>query len=155
MTPSRAWVLPLAPVAAVLLVALALAPFGPGPSGPSGADGPLLLGFLALTVGLAAGVAAAARHIVGRMPEPAGHRLAITITTGVVTLLAPFAVGLLLGGSASPLLGFPWLMFGLVAAGWQLYLCEGPRSRVLHAAIGFGYTFSFAGLTLAASGLVN
>jgi hypothetical protein len=152
MTPSRAWVLPLAPVAAVLLVALAFAPFSPG---PSAAEGPLLLGFLVLAVGLAAGVAAAARHIVGRLPEPAGHRLAITITTGVVTLLAPFAVGLLLDGPTSPLLAFPWLMFGLVAAGWQLYLCEGPRSRVLHAAIGFGYTFSFAGLTLAASGLVN
>ncbi|TWP49572.1 hypothetical protein FKR81_23860 [Lentzea tibetensis] len=154
MTLSRAWVLPLTPVAAVLLIALALVPVRPGQP-----EAAWLLGFLVLDVALAAGVALAARQLVGKFPEPVHQRITLAIATGVLTLLVPFAVSLLLGGPSSPMLGFPWLVFGLAAACWQLYLCEGPRSRALHAVIGFGYTFCFAGLTLffslAASGLID
>ena len=72
----------------------------------------------------------------------------IAAATGLLTAATPFAVSGLLGGPTGALIVLPWLIFGLGAACWQLHLCEGARSRPLHAAIGFSYTFVFTAVTL-------
>jgi len=138
MALRRAWVLPLTPVAVVLLVALALVPI----TGEH--DAWLLLVPIGALV-LAAGVATAAGRVSG---EPAERPWAMAIGTGLLTATTPFAVSGLLDGPATALIVLPWLVFGLGAGYWQLQLCEGARSRPLHAAIGFGYTFVFAAVTL-------
>jgi hypothetical protein len=72
----------------------------------------------------------------------------IAAATGLLTAATPFAVTGLLGGPTGALIVLPWLIFGLGAACWQLHLCEGARSRSLHAAIGFSCTFVFTAVTL-------
>jgi len=138
MALRRAWVLPLTPVAVVLLIALALVPI----TGEH--DAWLLLVPIGAIV-LAAVVAAAAGRVSG---EPSGRPWAMAIGTGLLTVATPFAVSGLLDGPATALIVLPWLVFGLGAGYWQLQLCEGARSRPLHAAIGFGYTFVFTAVTL-------
>ncbi|PWK87422.1 hypothetical protein C8D88_104583 [Lentzea atacamensis] len=137
----HSWVLPLTPVAAVLLTAAALIPVTA--TGPD--EHPWLLGLLITAITLAAIVATAAARTTG---EPVSRPHMIATITGVLTAATPFAVSGLLGGPTDPLIVLPWLVFGLGAAHWQLHLCEGPRSRPLHAAIGFGYTFVFTAVTL-------
>jgi hypothetical protein len=137
----HAWVLPLTPTAVVLLVAIALIPVT-----ASGSDErPWLLGLLITAAVLAAAVATAAGRLSG---EPAGKPRMIAAATGLLTAATPFAVSGLLGGPTGALIVIPWLIFGLGAACWQLHLCEGARSRTLHAAIGFSYTFVFTAVTL-------
>ncbi|SFR27654.1 hypothetical protein SAMN04488564_111154 [Lentzea waywayandensis] len=138
MALRRAWVLPLTPVAVVLLIAIALVPL----TGEH--DAWLLLVLIGATV-LAAAVAAAAGRVSG---DPAERPWTIAIGTGLLTAVTPFAVSGLLDGPATALIVLPWLVFGLGAGYWQLHLCEGARSRPLHAAIGFGYTFVFTAVTL-------
>lgn len=140
MTLRHAWVLPLTPTAAVLLIAVALIPVT-----TTGDERPWLLGLLITAALLATGTAAAAARVCG---EPVGTPWMIAAGTGVLTAATPFMISGILGGSANPLIIVPWLVFGLGAAYWQLQLCEGARSRPLHAAIGFGYTFVFTAVTL-------
>ncbi|GGM91302.1 hypothetical protein GCM10011609_30640 [Lentzea pudingi] len=134
----RAWVLPLTPTAVVLLIAIALVPV-------TGSHEAWLLVVPITAVLLASAVAAAAGHLSGHLT---GHPWPMALATGVITATTPFAVGGLLGGPVPPLLVLPWLVFGLGAGYWQLHLCEGARSRPLHAAIGFSYTFVFTAVTL-------
>jgi hypothetical protein len=134
----RAWVLPLTPTAAVLLIAVVLVPV----TGSHDAWLPVVPITAAL---LAAVVAVAAGRVSG---EPAGHPWPTAVATGVITASTPFVVSGLLDGPAPALVVVPWLIFGLGAGYWQLHLCEGARSRPLHAAIGFSYTFVFAAVTL-------
>lgn len=142
MTLRHAWVLPLTPVAAVLLIAVALIPVtGTG----SGSESLWLLGVLTTAALLATATAAAAGHVRG---EPAGKPRIIAAGTGILTAATPFAVAGILGGPTDALVVVPWLIFGLGAAYWQLQLCEGARSRPLHAVIGFSYTFVFTAVTL-------
>ncbi|MDX8030424.1 hypothetical protein SK803_09395 [Lentzea sp. BCCO 10_0856] len=138
MTLRHAWVLPLTPTAVVLLIAVALIPI----TAPTD-ERVWLLGLL-ITAALLA-TAAAATRISG---EPTTRPRAIAAGTGVLTAATPFVVGGVLGGPTEALVVVPWLIFGLGAAYWQLRLCEGARSRPLHAAIGFGYTFAFTAVTL-------
>jgi hypothetical protein len=140
MTLRRAWVLPLTPAAVVLLIAAALIPVTGG-----GDERPWLLGLLITAALLATAVATAAARVSG---EPTAKPWIIAAGTGILTAATPFLVGGLLGGSANALIVLPWLIFGLGAAYWQLRLCEGARSRPLHAAIGFTYTFAFTAVTL-------
>jgi hypothetical protein len=137
----HAWVLPLTPTAVVLLIAAALIPVTA--TGPD--ERPWLFGLLITAAVLSAAVATAAGRLSG---EPVGKPRMIAAATGLLTAATPFAVSGLLGGPTSALIVIPWLIFGLGAACWQLYLCEGARSRPLHAAIGFGYTFVFTVVTL-------
>ncbi|MCX2950319.1 hypothetical protein [Lentzea sp. NEAU-D7] len=134
----RAWVLPLTPTTAVLLIAIALVPV----TGSLEAWLPAVPVTAAL---LAAVVAAAAGRVSG---EPAGHPWPMAVATGVITASVPFVISGLLGEPAPALVVVPWLIFGLGAGYWQLHLCEGARSRPLHAAIGFSNTFVFAAVTL-------
>ncbi|GHH41509.1 hypothetical protein [Lentzea cavernae] len=140
MALRRAWVLPLTPVAVVLLIALALVPLTSG--APESA---WLLGTMITATVLAAVIAAAAARVSG---EPAARPRTLAIGTGLLTAATPFAVSALLGGPVPAVIVLPWLVLGLGAAYWQLELCEGARSRPLHAAIGFGYTFVFTAVTL-------
>lgn len=138
MALRRAWVLPLTPIAVVLLIAVALVPVtGEHPAWP--------LAVLAAALVLAAVISAAAGRVSG---EPAERPRAMAIGTGLLTVVTPFAVSGLLDGPATALIVLPWLILGLGAGYWQLQLCEGARSRPLHAAIGFGYTFVFTAVTL-------
>jgi hypothetical protein len=140
VTLRHAWVLPLAPTAVVLLVAVALLPV------TTGADERVWLsGLLATAVTLAAIVAAGAARISG---EPTDRPRLIAAGTGVLTAAIPFVVGGILGGPTEALVAVPWLILGLGAGHWQLQLCEGARSRPLHAVIGFSYTFVFTAVTL-------
>ncbi|MFS8099188.1 hypothetical protein LFM09_18845 [Lentzea alba] len=136
----HAWVLPLTPIAVVLLIAVALVPIT-----ATGDERPWLLGLAITALALAGIVATAAGRISG---EPADRPWLIAAATGVLTAAMPFAVSGLLGGPTDPLIVVPWLIFGVSAAHWQLNLCEGARSRRLHAVIGFGYTFVFTAVTL-------
>ncbi|MEV6235907.1 hypothetical protein [Lentzea sp. NPDC051838] len=137
----RAWVLPLTPVLAVLLIAAALIPVT-----TTGADErPWLFGLLITAALLATTVATAAARVTR---EPVDRPRMIAAATGILTAATPFAVSGMLGGPTAALIVLPWLIFGLGAAYWQLQLCEGARSRPLHAAIGFGYTFVFTAVTL-------
>jgi hypothetical protein len=131
-------VLPLTPTAAVLLVAIALVPV----TGSHEAWLPAVPITAAL---LAAVVAAGAGRVSG---ESTAHPWPTAVATGVITAAVPFVVSGLLGPPAPALVVLPWLVFGLGAGYWQLQLCEGARSRPLHAAIGFGYTFVFTAVTL-------
>jgi len=140
MALRRAWVLPLTPVAVVLLIALALVPLTGGAS-----ESAWLLGTMITATALAAVIAAAASRVSG---EATARPWTLAIGTGVLTTATPFAVGALLGGPTQAVIVLPWLVLGLGAAYWQLELCEGARSRPLHAAIGFGYTFVFTAVTL-------
>ncbi|WP_143086558.1 hypothetical protein [Lentzea flaviverrucosa] len=134
----RARVLPLTPTAAVLLIAIALVPV----TGSHEAWLPAVPITAAL---LAAVVAAGAGRVFG---ESTAHPWPMAVATGVATSAVPFVVSALLGNPAPALVVLPWLVFGLGAGYWQLQLCEGARSRPLHAAIGFGYTFVFTAVTL-------
>ncbi|MDX3659400.1 hypothetical protein PV646_19025 [Streptomyces sp. ID05-26A] len=134
----RAWVLPLTPTAVVLLLAIALVPV-------TGSHEAWLLAVPITAVLLATAVAAAAGTI---SSDPAEHPWPMAVATGAITAATPFTVGGLLGGPVPPLVVLPWLVFGLGAGYWQLHLCEGARSRPLHAAIGFSYTFVFTAVTL-------
>ncbi|WP_156213831.1 hypothetical protein [Lentzea aerocolonigenes] len=125
----------------MLLIALALIPVT-----ATGTDERLwLFGLLITAAVLATTVAIGASRITG---EPADKPRTIAAATGILTAATPFAVSGLLGGTTSALLVIPWLIFGMGAAYWQLQLCEGARSRPLHAAIGFSYTFVFTAVTL-------
>ncbi|MET9629414.1 hypothetical protein ABZX92_18320 [Lentzea sp. NPDC006480] len=137
----HAWVLPLTPTAAVLLIAVALIPF----TGTDTDERPWLLGLLITAALLAAAVATAAGRLTG---EPVARPRTFAIITGILTAATPFAVSGMLGGTTQALIVIPWLIFGMGAAHWQLQLCEGARSRPLHAAIGFSYTFVFTAVTL-------
>lgn len=134
----RAWVLPLTPTAVVLLIAIALVPV-------TGSHEAWLLAVPITAALLATAVATAAAAVPG---APVEHPWPMAVATGVITAVTPFAVGGLLGGPVPPLVVLPWLVFGLGAGHWQLHLCEGARSRPLHAAIGFSYTFVFTAVTL-------
>ncbi|MGW6442462.1 hypothetical protein [Lentzea sp. NPDC055074] len=134
----RAWVLPLTPTAVVLLITIALVPV-------TGSHEAWPLAVPITAVLLATAVAAAAGRASG---EPAEHPWPMAVVTGVITAATPFAVGGLLGGPVPPLVVVPWLVFGLGAGYWQLQLCEGARSRPLHAAIGFSCTLVFTAVTL-------
>ncbi|MEU0881271.1 hypothetical protein ABZ345_21895 [Lentzea sp. NPDC005914] len=137
----HAWVLPLTPTAVVLLIAAALIPVT-----ATGADErPWLFGLLITAVALAAAVATGATRLSG---EPVTRPRTVAAVTGILTAATPFAVSGMLGGPTTALIVIPWLIFGLGAAYWQLQLCEGARSRPLHAAIGFSYTFVFTAVTL-------
>lgn len=140
MTLRHAWVLPLTPVAAVLLVAVALIPVTAAVP-----ESLWLAGLLTTAALLATATAAAAGRVCG---EPAGKPWIIAAGTAILTAATPFAVGAILGGPTNPLVVVPWLIFGLSAGYWQLQLCEGARSRPLHAVIGFSYTFVFTAVTL-------
>lgn len=140
MTLRHAWVLPLTPVAAVLLIAVALVPVTAG-----GPEDLWLLGLLIAAALLAAATAAAAGHVSG---EPVDKPRIIAAGTAILTAATPFAVGAILGERTDALVVVPWLIFGLGAGYWQLQLCEGARSRPLHAVIGFSYTFVFTAVTL-------
>ncbi|MGW6928607.1 hypothetical protein ACWGE0_01000 [Lentzea sp. NPDC054927] len=140
MTLRHAWVLPLTPTAVVLLIAVALIPVT-----ASADERVWLLGLLIAAALLATATAAAAIRISG---EPTTRPWAIAAGTGTLTAATPFVVSAILGGPTNVLIVVPWLIFGLGAAYWQLQLCEGARSRPLHAAIGFGYTFVFTAVTL-------
>ena len=129
------------PTAAVLLIAVALIPVA-----ATGTDeGVWLLAALGAATLLAAVVALGAGRLSG---ESAARPWTIAIATGIVTAATPFAVSALLGGPMNAVIVVPWLIFGLGAAYWQLSLCDGARSRPLHAAIGFGYTLVFTASTL-------
>jgi 4-amino-4-deoxy-L-arabinose transferase-like glycosyltransferase len=141
MTLRHPWVLPLLPTAAMLLIAVALVPVAA--TGTN--EGVWLLAVLGAATLLAAVVALGAGRLSG---EPAARPWTIAIVTGIVTAATPFAVSGLLGGPMNAVIVVPWLIFGLGAAYWQLSLCEGVRSRPLHAAIGFGYTVVFTATTL-------
>jgi uncharacterized membrane protein len=142
VTLRHAWVLPLTPTAVVLLVAVALIPATATP----GADERVwLTGLLATAVILAAIVATGAARV---RDEPTAKPPIIAAGTGILTAATPFVVSGVLGGPANALIAAPWLIFGLGAAYWQLQLCEGARSRPVHAAIGFSYTFVFTTVTL-------
>lgn len=146
MTLRHPWVLPLTPTAAVLLIAAALIPTALIPTARTAPTGdPWLLAVLITATALATGVALAAGRLSG---EPTDRPRTIAAATGALTTITPFAISALLGGPADALIIVPWLIFGLSAAHWQLSLCEGARSRRLHAAIGFGYTFVFTAVTL-------
>lgn len=141
VTLRHAWVPPLTPTAVVLLIAVALIP-----ATSTGSDeSPWIFGLLITAALLSAAVATAAGRLTG---EPVERPRTVAITTGVLTAATPFAVSGLLGGPTAALIVAPWLVFGLGAAYWQLHLCEGARSRPLHAAIGFSYTFVFTAVTL-------
>lgn len=146
MTLRHAWVLPLTPTVVVLLIAVALVPIT-----STNQESAWLLGLLATALMLAALVALAATRLSG---EPTRRPWTIAAGTGILTVLTPFAINALLGGPLNAVLGVPWLIFGLGAAYWQLSLCEGARSRSLHAAIGFSYTFVFTAVTLFLAALV-
>lgn len=135
----HAWVLPLTPTAAVLLIALIPA------TATSQDERPWLLGLLITAALLATTVAIGASRLTG---EPAEKPRLIAAATGILTAATPFAVSGILGGPTQALIVIPWLIFGMGAAYWQLQLCEGARSRPLHAAIGFSYTFVFTAVTL-------
>ncbi|WP_030466049.1 hypothetical protein [Lentzea aerocolonigenes] len=137
----HAWVLPLTPVAVVVLIAATLIPV----TATGEDDRPWLFGLLITAALLAAAVATAAGRLTG---EPAGRPWMIAAATGLLTAATPFAVSGLLGGPTAALIALPWLIFGLAAAYWQLQLCEGARSRPLHATIGFSHTFVFTAATL-------
>ena len=82
---------------------------------------------------------------------PLRHAWVLPLTpTAVVLLIAAALIPVTATGSDERpwLIVLPWLIFGLGAAYWQLRLCEGARSRPLHAAIGFSYTFVFTAVTL-------
>ncbi|NGY64913.1 hypothetical protein G7043_38970 [Lentzea sp. NEAU-D13] len=140
MTLRHAWVLPLTPVAAVLLIAVALVPVTAG-----GPEYLWLLGLLIAAALLATATAAAAGHVSGELVDK--PRI-IAAGTAILTAATPFAVGAILGERTDALVVVPWLIFGLGAGYWQLQLCEGARSRPLHAVIGFSYTFVFTAVTL-------
>lgn len=146
MTLRHAWVLPLTPTIVVLLIAVALVPIT-----STDQENAWLLGLLATALTLAALVALAATRLSG---EPTRRPWTIAAGTGILTVLTPFAINALLGGPLNAVLVVPWLIFGLGAAYWQLSLCEGARSRSLHAAIGFSYTFVFTTVTLLLAALV-
>ncbi|MEV6714458.1 hypothetical protein AB0M48_20755 [Lentzea sp. NPDC051208] len=134
----RAWVLPLTPTAAVLLITIALVPV-------TGSLEAWLPAVPITAAVLAAVIAIAAGRVSG---EPADHPWPTAVTTGVITASTPLLISGLLGEPAPALVVVPWLIFGLGAGYWQLHLCEGARSRPLHAAIGFSYTFVFTAVTL-------
>ncbi|WP_086661680.1 hypothetical protein [Lentzea kentuckyensis] len=140
MTLRHAWVLPLAPTAAVLLIAVALIPVT-----TAGPESLWLLGLLTTAALLATVIATAAGHVSG---EPTEKPRIIAAGTAILTAATPFAVAAILGGPTDPLVVVPWLIFGLGAGYWQLQLCEGARSRPLHAVIGFSYTLVFTAVTL-------
>lgn len=132
----RAWTLPLLPTAIVMIIAITLVPITP----PATTEHTWLLAVLITATLVAAAVATAASRVTG---EPAGRPWTAAAITAILTAATPFAISSLLGGPVAPVLAIPWLIFGAAAAYWQLALCEGARSRPLHAAIGFGYTFVF------------
>ncbi|WP_394619221.1 hypothetical protein JNUCC0626_09020 [Lentzea sp. JNUCC 0626] len=139
MALRRAWVLPLAPTAVVLLIALALL------AAPPYGEQTWLLGLVIITTLLAAAIAAVASRISG---DPTERPRVLALGTGLATAATPFAVNAVLGAPTPLPLVVLWLVFGLCAGFWQLHLCEGARSRPLHAAIGFAYTFVFTAVTL-------
>lgn len=141
MTLRRAWLLPLLPTAVVMIIALALVPVTP----PGTTEGTWLLAVLITAILVAAAVATAASRVTG---EPADRPWMAAAITGILTAATPFAISGLLGGPMATVLAIPWLIFATAAAYWQLALCEGARSRPLHAAIGFGYTFVFTASSL-------
>ncbi|WP_157527726.1 hypothetical protein [Nocardia sp. NRRL S-836] len=142
MTFRHAWVLPVLPVAVVLAVAAALVPVT---SAAAPGERVWLLGVVGAAVVLAVVVAVGAGRLSG---EPVGRPWLLAAATGVGTVVTPFVVGGVLGAVPVAPVGVPWLIFGCCAAYWQLSLCEGARSRWLHAAIGFGYTFVFTAVSL-------
>ncbi|MGZ3145473.1 hypothetical protein ACVDFE_26445 [Lentzea chajnantorensis] len=141
MTLRHAWVLPVLPTAVVVALAVVLVPVAR--SAPAGDV--WLLGVLIAAVVLAAVVAVGAGRLSG---EPVDRPWPLALGTGAVTVLTPFAVTGVLGEPAPALLVLPWLVFGLGAGYWQLSLCEGARSRWLHAGIAFSYTLVFTAVSL-------